>query len=63
MLMLKKLSERLGVMSVSSHMSMIRDIESSQELTEKYNNRLPFSSFKWNLKVFNPSYWPDAASK
>ena len=58
LLMLKKLSERMGVMSVASHMSMIKDMEQSQELTEKYNNRLPFSSFKWSLKIFNPSFWP-----
>jgi len=53
----------MGVMSVSSHMSMIKDMELSQELTEKYNNRLPFSSFKWSLKIFNPSYWPENANR
>jgi hypothetical protein len=48
----------MGVMSVGSHMSMIKEMEQSQELTEKYNNRLAFSSFKWSLKIFNASFWP-----
>lgn len=58
LLMLKKLSEKMGVMSVGSHMTMIKEMEQSQEVTEKYNNRLAFSSFKWSLKIFNPSFWP-----
>lgn len=38
---------------------MIKDIEQSQELTDRINKMLPFSRFRWSLRIITPSFWAD----
>jgi len=57
-LMLKLLGEQLGNVTISHHLAMVKDIEKSVEASEAIHNRIPFVSYKWDLRVFNPSTWP-----
>lgn len=61
--MLRKLSERMGVMAVGAMMAMIKDVEVSGEMTERYAGRLVFVGFRWAIKVFNPSFWPESLNR
>jgi hypothetical protein len=42
---------------------MIKDIQSSIDVTENLSKILPFISYKWDLKILNTTVWPDSALK
>ena len=57
-LVLEMVGEQLGNITISQHLSMVKDIERSIETSEQLHNRLPFITYKWDIRVFNPSLWP-----
>ncbi len=62
-LFLRLLAENLGHIMVAAHSNMIKDIELSNEFSEKFSSRFPFISYKWTLKILNPTTWPDSCAK
>ena len=62
-LLLRLLADNLGNILLNPHFSMIKDIQSSIDVTEHLSKILPFISYKWDLKVLNTTVWPDSALK
>jgi hypothetical protein len=63
LLLLRLLAENLGNIMLNSHFAMIKDIQSSLEITDNLSKILPFISYKWDLKVVNTTVWPDSTLK
>lgn len=63
LLLLRLLADNLGNILLANHFSMIKDVQSSIEVTDHLSKILPFISYKWDLKVLNTTVWPDSALK
>lgn len=62
-IVLKQLGEQLGNITIAHHLTMLRDIENSIVNSEQLHSILPFIPYKWDLRVFNPSVWPESTSR
>jgi hypothetical protein len=61
LLLLRLLADNLGNILLSPHFSMVKDIQSSIDVTDHLSKILPFISYKWDLKVLNTTVWPESA--
>jgi hypothetical protein len=61
--MLRLIGEQLGNLTINHHLGMVKDIEKSIVASEQIHNNLPFISYKWDLRVFNPACWPESTSR
>jgi hypothetical protein len=54
------MQEKLGTVTVSTQYLMIKDMENSQELTERV---MASASLKLACRIFTPTFWPDSINR